>query len=162
MKIKKCTGHSGSFFSVTLKIITHAGRDWFATYPQEPSVVWLSRLVLTFLFPFAVNCYLCSLWFSDWMHRLKTPHGWKIWKWMEDFASVYSGPDFWWLSRITKESLILSSDLQSYRCPPDAAGSLHCPLHVIQWRRNIHFGAKGWNCFHGVRIKCNLVVHHRK
>lgn len=50
-------------------------------------------------------------------------------------------PRFWWLSRFTKASLILSNDLQSYRCPPDAAGSLHCLSHVIPWRCNIHFWA---------------------
>lgn len=58
-------------------------------------------------------------------------------------VSVHSPRNF---SDLAKSKRLLgffkSSDLQSYRCPPDAAGSLHCPSHVIQRSCNIHFGAK--------------------
>lgn len=124
---------------------------WFAAHPKNlllcdwPDWCWyFCYRLLTAL------CYLRCLWFDLAIGR------WRLRNWLEHWGSVYSGPDFWWLSRFTKAALIHSSDLQSYRCPPDAAGSLYCPLHVIQQRCNIYFGAKSWDCFHGVRIKCNF------
>lgn len=151
--------------SATSETIGQTGRTWFAAHHMNLVLSGWPDWCWHFYCHLVTVHYLCCLWFSDRKLRLNIPHGcqrWGLGSWLQRRGSVDSSADFWWLSRIIKTSLLLSSDLQSYRCPPDAAGSLHCPLHVTHWRWSIHSGERGWNCFDGVRVKCNLVVCGRK
>lgn len=129
----------GSFWlspsvSVTLERGLKSWQRLIHYLPQEPGVVRPTRLVLILLWTI---CWLffviyAAFWFREWTLTLNIPHGRRVLKalgagWSTEGQCTLAGI-FWWLSRITKASLIHSIDLQSYRCPPDAAGSLCCPL----------------------------------
>ena len=146
----KCTCHPGLFFLFhwpwkQLKIL--AGLDLLPN-PRARSCVTDQICVDIFI---AARCLFFVIYaaFDSVMDaQVKYPTWlpcWGLWNWLEHWGSVYSGPDFWWLSRITKASLIHSQWLAVLQVSTRCCRQPTAPLHVVQQRCNIHFGVKSWN-----------------
>lgn len=150
----------------TLETIENGGRTWFASHPMKLVLSgWPDWCWHFYCRSLTIHCYLCCLWFSDRMHRLYTPRGCHA----KGYGTGWCTEGQYTLAQIfsdlaeSQRPLLFSPvtcSLTGVHQMLQAACTVPCMSS--SGRCNIHFGAKGWNCFHGVRIKCNLVVHHRK